>query len=68
MKVHDVQLFFETSAKTAENVKLAFEEVAKQLFQQRMSKAKASVSTTQIQNIVDLHDTEKESQAGCCNK
>jgi hypothetical protein len=42
--------------------------VAKQLFQVRMSKTKATVSSSQIQSIVDLHDTDKEAKTNCCNK
>lgn len=54
MKANGIELFFETSSKTAENVKLAFEEVAKQLFHQRMSKTKAAISSAHIENMVSL--------------
>lgn len=54
IKANGIELYFETSAKTAENVKLAFEEVAKQLFNQRMTKTKAAISTAHIENMVTL--------------
>jgi len=49
-------------------VKEAFEEVAKQLFQFRMSKSKAMSTTSQIQNTVELQGPDKEPKTGCCNK
>ena len=54
MKSNGIELFFETSSKTAENVRMAFEEVAKQLFHQRMSKTKAAISSAHIENMVSL--------------
>lgn len=40
MKVHDIAMYFETSAKTALNVTKAFDEVAKQLFLNQIQKRK----------------------------
>lgn len=69
MKANGIELFFETSSKTAENVRLAFEEVAKQLFHQRMSKTKAAISSAHIENMVSLEENAgKESKSNCCGK
>lgn len=69
MKSNGIELFFETSSKTAENVRMAFEEVAKQLFHQRMSKTKAAISSAHIENMVSLEENGgKEGKSNCCGK
>lgn len=42
MKVAGVDMFFETSAKTSENVDKAFEQICKQLLLNKMSQKKQS--------------------------
>ena len=65
MKANNAAMFFETSAKSSENVDLAFEEVAKQLFLQRVTLTKSRLSLSPSPSL-DLAGKEEIKSGGCC--
>lgn len=54
-------IFMETSAKTAENIDKAFQEMSKELVKEAMNKPKP-----EVKNQVNLNTTPKQQSGGCC--
>jgi AAA+ ATPase superfamily predicted ATPase len=65
MEEAGVSIFFETSAKTAQNVRKMFEEVCNQLFLQSLSKAERT-GTGNHDGRITLKVEEEDGSSFCC--
>jgi hypothetical protein len=63
-----IALFFETSAKTAQNVCQAFDEIGKQLFMNKLEKRRETFSPMKTEHgkKIILSDEKKEEKSTCC--
>ena len=60
MNMHNIQIFFETSAKNNINVEKAYDEIAKQLFLSQVSKRRTSKLDYSEDNKISLGEESSE--------